>query len=308
MDPAEARRVARARLGNLDQLRHTLLDLGRKRDRAMSLTQWIDEFRHDVVFALRQMRATPAFTFVAALTLALGIGANSAIFALVDATLLRPLPFRDPDQVVMLTERTESGARSGVSPLNLSDWDAGSPSLTATAGFTNGVGGMVMRGVDGSAETVLRQWVSSGFFEVLGVPPLVGRLFQPADDWVEHESVVLTEAYWRTRFNADPTIVGRDLVLDGESYRVVGVAPAGLPLDREQQHLGAHPRPSRSASCAPPTSCAGSGGSPPARPWIARGPRSRPWPPNWRAPCPRTAAAASRWCRCARRSSAATCA
>ncbi len=72
----------------------------------MSLTRWIDEFRHDVLFALRQMRATPAFTFVAALTLALGIGANSAIFALVDATLLRPLPFREPDQVVMLSERT----------------------------------------------------------------------------------------------------------------------------------------------------------------------------------------------------------
>ena len=165
---------------------------------------------------------------MAALTLALGIGANSAIFALVDATLLRPLPFRDPDQVVMLVERTQSGARSGVSPLNLSDWDAGSPSMTATAGFTNGVGGMVMRGVDGSAETVPRQWVSSGFFEVLGVPPLVGRLFQPADDWVENESVVLTEAYWRTRFNADPSIVGQDLVLDGEPYRVVGVAPAGF--------------------------------------------------------------------------------
>ena len=128
----------------------------------------------------------------------------------------------------MLGERTQSGARSGVSPLNLSDWNAGSPSMTATAGFTNGVGGMVMRGVDGSAETVPRQWVSSGFFEVLGVPPLVGRLFQPADDWVEHESVVLTEAYWRTRFNADPSIVGRDLVLDGEPYRVVGVAPAGF--------------------------------------------------------------------------------
>ncbi len=226
MDPAEARRVARARIGNLDQLRHTLFDLGRKRDRAMYFSQWIDELRYDVVFALRQMRAAPAFTFVAALTLALGIGANSAIFALVDATLLRPLPFRDPDGVVVLIERTQSGARSGVSPLNLSDWDAGSPSMAATAGYANGMGGMVMRGVDGSAETVLRQWVSSGFFETLGVPPLVGRLFQPGDDWEEHESVVLTEAYWRTRFNADPAIVGRDLVLDGESYRVVGVAPA----------------------------------------------------------------------------------
>ena len=225
-DPVEARRLALARLGDVSDLRRTCIDLGRKRDRHMTIVQWLDELHHDVRFALRQMRATPAFTVVAAFTLALGIGANSAIFALVDATLLRPLPFRDPDQVVVLTERTQSGARSGVSPLNLRDWDAGSPSLTATAGYANGVGGMVMRGVDGSAETVSRQWVSSGFFETLGVPPLVGRLFQPGDDWVENESVVLTEAYWRSRFNADPAIVGRDLVLDGDAYRVVGVAPA----------------------------------------------------------------------------------
>jgi len=228
LDPAEARRQALARLGDVASLKRACVDLGRRRDREMRVMQWIEEFANDVRFALRQMRAAPAFTFVAALTLALGIGANSAIFALVDATLLRPLPFRDPDQVVVLTERTQSGSRSGVSPLNLSDWDAGSPSMTATAGFTNGVGGMVMRGVDGSAETVPRQWVSSGFFDVLGVPPLVGRLFQPADDWVENESVVLTEAYWRTRFNADPSIVGQDLVLDGDRYRVVGVAPGGF--------------------------------------------------------------------------------
>lgn len=228
MDPADARRIALARLGDLGAIKETCVDLGRKREREMRMMQWIDEARHDVVFALRQMRAAPAFTFVAAFTLALGIGANSAIFALVDATLLRPLPFRNPDQVVVLLERAANGSRSGVSPLNAADWDAGSPSLTATAGYTNGVGGMVMRGVDGSSETVPRQWVSSNFFEVLGVPPLVGRLFQPADDWVENDSVVLTETYWRTRFNADPAIVGTDLVLDGEPYRVVGVVPGGF--------------------------------------------------------------------------------
>jgi putative ABC transport system permease protein len=228
MDPAEARRTALARLGDVGAIKETCVELGRKREREMRMTQWIDEEWHDVVFALRQMRAAPAFTFVAAFTLALGIGANSAIFALVDATLLRPLPFRDPDHVVVLMERTQSGSRSGVSPLNLSDWNAGSQSLTATAGYNDGVGGMVMRGVDGSSETVLRQWVTSGFFEVLGVAPLVGRLFQPADDWAENEAVVLTETYWRTRFNADPAIVGRDLELDGELFRVVGVAPASF--------------------------------------------------------------------------------
>ncbi len=228
MDPDEARRMALARLGDVRRLRRTCIDLGRKRDRQMTMIQWLDECRHDVRFALRQMRATPAFTCVATLTLALGIGANSAIFALVDATLLRPLPFRDPDRVVMLWEKTQSGARSGVSPLNLTDWTTGSRTLTATAGYLGGVGGMVMKGVDGSAETVSRQWVSSGFFEVLGVAPLVGRLFQPLDDHANNEAVVLTEAYWRARFAADPSIVGKDLVLDGKPYTVVGVAPASF--------------------------------------------------------------------------------
>ncbi|MGD9904159.1 MAG: ADOP family duplicated permease, partial [Vicinamibacterales bacterium] len=118
-----------------------------------------------------------------------------------------------------------SGAPSGVSPLNLADWTAGSPALVQTGGYIRGTGGMGMRGADGGAETVARQWVSSGFFATLGVPPLVGRLFRPDDDLVEHDSVVLTEAYWRSRFNGDPSIVGRDLQLDGESYRVLGVVP-----------------------------------------------------------------------------------
>ncbi len=228
MDPAGARRAALARLGDMSDLRRMCIDLGRKRDRHMTIVQWLDEFRHDVRFALRQMRATPAFTCVATLTLALGIGANSAIFALVDATLLRPLPFREPDRVVMLWEKAPNGARSGVSPLNLVDWTTGSRTLSATAGYLNGVGGMVMKGVDGSAETVSRQWVSSRFFEVLGVAPLVGRLFQSSDDYGNNDAVVLTEAYWRARFAADPSIVGKDLVLDGEPYTVVGVAPASF--------------------------------------------------------------------------------
>ena len=104
MDPAAARQVALGRLGDVARLRRTCVDLGRKRDREMRLTQWLEEFRDDVRFAVRQLRRAPAFTLVAAMTLALGIGANSAIFALVDATLLRPLPFADPDRLVMAWE------------------------------------------------------------------------------------------------------------------------------------------------------------------------------------------------------------
>ena len=93
LDPATARRQAAERLGDLANLKRTCVDLGRKRDRDMRVMQWLEEFRNDVKFALRQLRRAPVFAAVAIITLALGIGANSAIFALVDATLLRPLPF-----------------------------------------------------------------------------------------------------------------------------------------------------------------------------------------------------------------------
>src|SRR5215471_13185286 len=106
MDPQAARHAARQRLGDLQRLKHTCVQLGRKRDRTMRITRWLDDLRDDVRFAFRQLTRSPGFTSVAVLTLALGIGANSAIFALADATLLRPLSFTDADRLVMLHERT----------------------------------------------------------------------------------------------------------------------------------------------------------------------------------------------------------
>jgi putative ABC transport system permease protein len=232
MDPETAREVAISRLGDLASLKRTCVDLGRKRDREMRLTQWLQEFRDDVKFANRQLRRSPAFTFIAAITLALGIGANSAIFALVDATLLRPLPFPEPERLVMVWERSNTSPRSGVAPLNLLDWNERSRTFDLMAGFITGVGGMVMSGADGTAETVPRQWVTAGIFEVLGVRAIVGRTFLPSDDSRRSNVVVLSEAFWRTRFNADPSLVGRDIRLDGSPYTVVGVVP------KEAQLLG----------------------------------------------------------------------
>jgi putative ABC transport system permease protein len=191
----------------------------------MRLTQWLDELRDDVKFAVRQLRRAPAFACIAAITLALGIGANSAIFALVDATLLRPLPFPDPDRLVMIWERTDASQRDGVSPLNLADWNQRTRTFERIGGFVPGVGGMVMAGADGSAETVPRQWVTAGVFDALGVKAIVGRTFLPSDDKRRANVVVLSEAFWRTRFNADRTVVGRDIRLDGSLYTVVGVVP-----------------------------------------------------------------------------------
>jgi putative ABC transport system permease protein len=196
----------------------------------MRRTQWFDELRNDLKFAIRQLKASPAFTVVATLTLALGIGANSAIFALVDATLLRPLPYGDPDRLVSIWEKTATIQRSYGSPLNMLDWNARSRTFDKIAGFTPSVGGMVMAGADGNAETVSRQWVTSGIFDVMGVRPIAGRTFSAEDEASRANVVVMSEGFWRTRFNADPGVVGRELRLDGSLWTVVGIMPNGFQL------------------------------------------------------------------------------
>jgi putative ABC transport system permease protein len=184
----------------------------------------------DLRYAARTQRRQPGFALAVILTLALGIGVNSAIFALVDATLLRPLPFPDPERLVMVWERTQTTSRAHVAPLNLVDWNERNRTFDRIAGFTPNVGGMVMAGADGTAETVSRQWITAGLFDVLGVKAIVGRTFLPTDDVQRASVVVLSEAFWRTRFGADPAIVGRDLRLDGSPWTVVGVVPNDAQL------------------------------------------------------------------------------
>ena len=183
------------------------------------------DLRQDLRYAARMLRKQPGFAAAAVLTLALGIGANAAMFALVDATLLRPLPFPDPGRLVMVFERTGASARGNVSPLNLVDWNDRSRTFETIGGYLPGTGGMVMSGADGTAETVPRQWVTAGIFDALGVRAVVGRTFLPSDDAQRSNVVVITEAFWRTRFNGDPDVVGRALRLDGSPYTVVGVVP-----------------------------------------------------------------------------------
>ena len=230
MDPATARAQALGRLGDVARLKKTMTTLGRKRDRDMRLTQWLDELRDDLKFTLRQLKGSPTFTLVATLTLALGIGANSAIFALVDATLLRPLPFGDPNRLVSIWETTATNPHSYGSPLNMVDWNTRSRTFEKVAGFTPSVGGMVMAGADGNAETVSRQWVTAGIFDVLGVTPIAGRTFSADDDVKRANVVVMSEAFWRSRFNADPGVVGREIRLDGSLWTVVGVVPKDFQL------------------------------------------------------------------------------
>jgi putative ABC transport system permease protein len=191
----------------------------------MRIAHRLAEFRQDMTFASRQLRRSPSFTLVAVLTLSLGIGANSAIFALVDATLLRPLPVPGADRLVMMWERSKTSARGLVAPLNLIDWRDRNRTFESMAGAGPGVGGMVMSGAGGTTETVPRQWVTVGFFDVLGVRPIAGRTFLPSDESQRANVVVMAEGFWRTHFNADPAIAGREIRFDGTPYTVVGVVP-----------------------------------------------------------------------------------
>lgn len=180
---------------------------------------------HDVRFAGRTLRRQPGFAAAVILTLALGIGANSTIFALVDATLLRPLPFPDSHRLMVLWETSPSSNRQAASPPDLVDWNARNSSFEAIGGLVPNVGGMVMANASGPSEDVPRQWVTARYFQALGATPVAGRLFIPSDDRQGTRVVVLTESYWRSRFNADPSLPGSEIRLDGDLWTVVGVAP-----------------------------------------------------------------------------------
>src|SRR6185295_1818665 len=187
----------------------------------------------DLRYAVRLLRKTPVFTLAAMGTLALGIGANTTIFSLVQTMLLRPLPYQNPDQVVMVWEdRTAAGfPRNSVAPGNYLDWRTSNRSFTDMAAsgfaFANLTG-------DGAPELVLGRRVTTNFFSVLGVQPVVGRAFTAADDTIGQRVVVISHALWQRRYGGDPGIVGRTISMTGQNaassasdvkYEVVGVAP-----------------------------------------------------------------------------------
>jgi putative ABC transport system permease protein len=193
----------------------------------------LEELRADVRLAARQLMSAPAFTLMATLTLALGVGVNSAIFALADAALLRPLPFGRADRLVMLWERTPSSPKTGVSPLNMRDWSLENQSFEGIAYVQRGMGGgPLLTAPDGSVETAERQSTSANFFDVLEIVPLVGRTFKPEDDGPSPRVVLLGEAVWRRRFGADPSIAGRAVRLNGQPYTVLGVVADDIQFSR----------------------------------------------------------------------------
>src|SRR4051812_9345307 len=192
-------------------------------------TNMIADLRQDLRYGFRMLLKNPAFTAIAVLALALGIGANSAIFSVVNTLLLRPLPYKSPEQLVVVWENaTHLGfPKNTPSAANFLDWQKQSTLLEAMAAFAER--SFNLTGV-GEPERLDGRRVSANLFDLLGVKPLLGRNFVPDEDKPGTKVALLNESLWKRRFGGDPGVIGRSLSLNGEPYTVVGVLPSSVRL------------------------------------------------------------------------------
>jgi len=184
----------------------------------------------DVRYAFRMLAKSPGFTLVSLLTLAVGIGANTAIFSFVDAVLLKPLPYADADRIVRVLEKPPRGERNGISTLTFLDWQRDNTVFDYMAAQS---GGPVTLTGDGEPVQLRSGRVSAHYFDIFGMKAAVGRTFAADEDQLGKEHVaVLSHALWESRFGGDPKLVGNTIRLDGEPYTVIGVLPSGSAFDR----------------------------------------------------------------------------
>ena len=192
----------------------------------------MEELWRDVRFAARTLRKSPGFTLIAIATLALGIGANTAIFSVVNGVLLKPLPYHKPERLAVVREVYSDGLRGSVPGPNFTDWRERNRSFEQLAAFRLRL--LTVSG-DGEPEEVTGTQVTSDFFRMLGVPVATGRAFLPEEEEGEARVVVLGDGFWRTRYAADPRIVGRTIRLNARPYTVVGIAPPGFTYPGRSQ-------------------------------------------------------------------------
>src|SRR6266568_3264775 len=217
----EARRAALIRLGGIEPTKESY------RDRRG--VPGLDVLGRDLRFGARLLRRNPAFSTIALLTLALGIGANTAIFSLVNAWILKPLPYPEPDRLVYLwgTLAQHPQARTDVSGGDFEDWRAANHVFEELSAFKQY--NFALNGTGDGPEHVEAQRVTANFFRMLRIQPVIGRDFLPAEDSPENNQVtILTQEFWRSRLGSDPNVIGRALVLDGIPHTVIGVLPAGF--------------------------------------------------------------------------------
>ena len=190
----------------------------------------------DIRFGCRTLLRNPGFAAVVVLTLAIGIGANTAIFSFFDGVLLKPLPYADPEQIVMVWEKPPEGERNGISTLNFLDWKNQNTVFAHIAAITGGA-----ETLTGVAEPVRLRGaqVSASYFEVFGIRAAIGRTFAPDEDTLgKHQVVVLSNRIWMSRFGGDKSIVGRTIGLTGKPYTVIGVLPPDSSFDRASPRYG----------------------------------------------------------------------
>jgi putative ABC transport system permease protein len=233
LNASEAREEALRQFGDMDGTREACYESDWRMERNVRRKEYLSQIWQDAVHGIRQLRRRPAFAAVAILTLAVGVGANTAVFSAADHVLLRPLPYRDPGRAVTLweTERS-SGTRRDVASGNYLEWVERTTSFE-TLGLAE-PWGYDLTG-DGPPVAVQAWLVSAGFFESLGVEPMLGRIFLPEDHTADSRVVILSEGLWRRRYGADVSLVGRTIELDSEAATVVGVLPQGIkyPGDRD---------------------------------------------------------------------------
>lgn len=216
--PRAARRQALLAFGGLERFKE------RARD-ARGTRLWEDALQ-DARYALRTLRRSPGFTAVALVTLALGIGITTAIFSVVDAVLLRPLPYSDPDRIVQVETRWEDQSSGNISPAEYIDFRE----LPGFAAFgVYGFGALNLTG-DGEPQRVRVSFPSAGVFPALGVGPLLGRVFTAEEDHADLPVALLSEGFWRQRFAASPDVIGRTIALNDRELEVIGVMPADFQL------------------------------------------------------------------------------
>jgi putative ABC transport system permease protein len=217
LTPDEARQAARRGFGGIEQMKEDHRD--------QRGVRWMENLLRDFRYGMASLARDPGFAAVAIGLLALGIGANTAMFSIVDAVLLKPLPFSGPERMVRVWETQPNGLPSGTTTLTFLDWkrqDALFEALSAER---------PTRAAVGTGEDLMRiegKLVSPDYFRVFGVRPRIGRAFEPGEDQPgAARVVVLSYSFWQTRFAGDPDILKRDLALDGEPHRIIGVLAAG---------------------------------------------------------------------------------
>ena len=226
MDPEAARAAALARFGDLRSVNRRCRHIAKGRDRKMRWRDWLEEMGQDFVFALRLIRHSPTWALLVVLTLAIGIAANSVVFSVVDAVVLEPLPFPEPDRLVRIWETTPEGERFSTSDPNYLDFREHNSSFTDLAAVSFPFPELTLTG-EGEPERFNGMACTGSLFTVIGTPPLLGRTFSPDEDAPGSEArvFVMSHGLWERRFGSDPEIVGQSFNLNGESWTAIGVMP-----------------------------------------------------------------------------------